>query len=132
MMRDEALAKESKWAEAYGRVSLNGRVIIITGAAGGIGRATARLCAARGASVMLADIHDAAGMELASSIRDEGGSAAYMQADVSREQDAKALIDTAVSTFGGLHAAFNNAGIDTTASFITGAAIMVDGGYTSR
>jgi len=47
------MAEESKWAEAYGRVSLNGRVIIITGAVGGIGRATARLCAARGASVML-------------------------------------------------------------------------------
>lgn len=107
------MAKESKWAEAYGRVSLNGRVIIITGAAGGIGRATARLCAARGASVMLADIHDAPGRALAASIRDEGGRAAYMQADVSREQDAKALVDTAVSTFGGLHAAFNNAGIDT-------------------
>jgi len=107
------LAEESKWSAAYGRLSLMGRVIIITGAAGGIGRATARLCAARGASVMLADIHDAAGKELAASIRDEGDSAAYMRADVSREEDVNALVGTAVSTFGGLHAAFNNAGIDT-------------------
>jgi 2,5-dichloro-2,5-cyclohexadiene-1,4-diol dehydrogenase 1 len=62
---------------------------------------------------MLADLHEAAGEELAASIRGEGGSAAYMQADVSREDHVKALVDAAVSTFGGLHAAFNNAGIDT-------------------
>jgi 2,5-dichloro-2,5-cyclohexadiene-1,4-diol dehydrogenase 1 len=102
-----------KWSTAYERLSLKGRVIIITGAAGGIGRATAWLCAARGASVMLADINDAAGQELAASIRGEGGRAACTHADVSREEDVKALVDAAVSTFGGLHAAFNNAGIDT-------------------
>ncbi len=107
------MSEETKWSEAYGRVSLNGRVIIITGATGGIGRVTARLCAARGAAVMLADVHDAAGKELAASIRGAGGSAAYMQADVSREDEVKALVAGAVSTFGGLHAAFNNAGIDT-------------------
>ncbi len=111
--KETALAEESKGFAAYGRVSLRGRVIIITGAGGGIGRATARLCAARGASVMLADIQDAGGQELAASIQGEGGRAAYVHADVSREEDVKSLIDTAVSTFGGLHAAFNNAGIDT-------------------
>jgi 2,5-dichloro-2,5-cyclohexadiene-1,4-diol dehydrogenase 1 len=100
-------------SEAYARVSLTGRVIIITGATGGIGCATARLIAARGASVMLADINDAAGKELAASIQGEGGSAAYSHADVSREDDVKAIIAAAVATFGGLHAAFNNAGIDT-------------------
>jgi 2,5-dichloro-2,5-cyclohexadiene-1,4-diol dehydrogenase 1 len=107
------LEEASKQSAAYGRVSLKGRVIIITGASGGIGRATAWLCAARGASVVLADLHEAAGKELAASIETAGGCAAYVQADVSREEDAKALVATAVSTFGGLHAAFNNAGIDT-------------------
>lgn len=107
------MSAASKLTDPFGRVSLEGRVIIITGATGGIGRATARLTAARGASVLLADINDAAGQELAASIQGDGGRAAYVHSDVSREDDVKAMVDAAVSTFGGLHAAFNNAGIDT-------------------
>jgi 2,5-dichloro-2,5-cyclohexadiene-1,4-diol dehydrogenase 1 len=105
--------RESKLPDPYSRLSLGGRVIIITGATGGIGRATARLTAARGASVMLVDVNDAAGEELVTSIQADGGSAAYIHSDVSREDDVKAMVEAAVSSFGGLHAAFNNAGIDT-------------------
>lgn len=100
-------------ASPYDRLSLEGRVVLITGGTGGIGGETARLCAARGAAVVIADLNDAAGEELVAAIRSDGGRAAYIRTDVSREEDAKAMVDFAVATFGGLHAAFNNAGIDT-------------------
>ncbi len=100
-------------ADPFERVSMAGRVVVITGGTGGIGSATARLCAARGASVVIADVNDAAGEALVAAIAGEGGKAAYVHADVSREEDVKAMVGFAVSTFGGLHAAFNNAGIDT-------------------
>jgi 2,5-dichloro-2,5-cyclohexadiene-1,4-diol dehydrogenase 1 len=100
-------------ADPYERLSLMGRVVTITGGTGGIGSETARLCAARGAAVVIADLDEAAGEALAASIRDGGGKAAFVRTDVSREADAAAMVAFAVTTFGGLHAAFNNAGIDT-------------------
>jgi 2,5-dichloro-2,5-cyclohexadiene-1,4-diol dehydrogenase 1 len=98
---------------AFERLSLAGRVVAITGGTGGIGSATARLCAARGAAVVTADLDEAAGEALAAAIREDGGKAAFVRTDVRKEADAEAMVAFAVSTFGGLHAAFNNAGIDT-------------------
>jgi 2,5-dichloro-2,5-cyclohexadiene-1,4-diol dehydrogenase 1 len=98
---------------AYDRLRLAGRVVAVTGGTGGIGSATAQLCAARGAAVVIADLNEAAGEALAAAIRDEGGKAAFVRTDVGREADAAAMVAFAVATFGGLHAAFNNAGIDT-------------------
>nr|WP_087573189.1 glucose 1-dehydrogenase [Sphingomonas sp. JE1] len=88
-----------------------GRVAIITGAGSGIGATTAVLLAARGAAVIVADI-SAAGCEATTEqIRRDGGSATPIVVDMTDESDVRATIDLAVSTYGGLHAAFNNAGI---------------------
>lgn len=87
---------------------LAGKVAIVTGGAGGIGRATVELFVAEGAKVVIADVSDAAGEELAASL---GDSAVYRHTDVSSAEDIQAVVDLAVSRFGGLDIMFNNAGI---------------------
>ena len=89
---------------------LAGRVAVITGAASGIGRASAERFAAEGASVLLADLDAAAGEAVASRIRERGGKAACVRADVSLEGDVERMIESAVEHFGGLDILFNNAG----------------------
>ncbi len=89
---------------------LEGKVAVITGAASGIGEATARLFAFERASVVLADINDERGQKLADEISSTGGTARYVHADVAREADVKAMIDLAVSEHGRLDTIFNNAG----------------------
>ncbi|MDH3754236.1 MAG: SDR family NAD(P)-dependent oxidoreductase, partial [Acidimicrobiia bacterium] len=87
---------------------LEGRVAIVTGGAGGIGRATAEKLAAEGAKVVIADIDADEGTALASGI---GGAAAFKQTDVRDIDQVQALVDFAVGRFGGLDIMFNNAGI---------------------
>jgi NAD(P)-dependent dehydrogenase (short-subunit alcohol dehydrogenase family) len=89
---------------------LQGKVAVITGAASGIGEATARLFAFEGAEVLLADLNDDKGENLAAAIVASGGKAFYVHADVAREADVKAMIDAAVSRYGRLDTVFNNAG----------------------
>ncbi len=98
---------------AYERLDLTGRVVLITGATGGIGSATARLCAARGGQIIITDLDAERGKALETDIRRQGGAAAFLRADVSQEDDVVAMVDFAIAHFGGLHCAFNNAGIDT-------------------
>jgi 2,5-dichloro-2,5-cyclohexadiene-1,4-diol dehydrogenase 1 len=100
-------------ADAYDKLSLKDRVLIVTGAAGGLGAAAAELFARRGASVVLADLAAEAGEATAARFRAAGGKAAFIRTDVSREGDVEAMVAFAVSTFGALHGAFNNAGVDT-------------------
>jgi NAD(P)-dependent dehydrogenase (short-subunit alcohol dehydrogenase family) len=90
---------------------LTGKVAIITGAASGIGRATALLYAQEGAAVVLADTNLAAGSTLAEEIRASQGQAQFIAADVSRDADCRQVVNAACQTFGGLHLLFNNAGI---------------------
>jgi NAD(P)-dependent dehydrogenase (short-subunit alcohol dehydrogenase family) len=85
---------------------LAGKVAIVTGAGGGIGLATVRRFAAEGAKVLCADIDEAAGKAAADEV---GG--LFARVDVTSEDEVKAMVDLAISTYGGLHIAFNNAGI---------------------
>ncbi|MFB3738664.1 MAG: glucose 1-dehydrogenase [Candidatus Velamenicoccus archaeovorus] len=90
---------------------LDGKVALITGAASGMGMVASQLFAREGASVVLADVADDAGEAVAAAIREAGGRATYVHADVSSEADASAMIDGAVQTYGGLHVLYNNAGV---------------------
>jgi len=87
---------------------LAGKVAIITGGAGGIGRATVELFVAEGAQVVIADLNQERGEALAASL---GSAAVFRRTDVSSADDIEQLVAFAVSRFGGLHIMFNNAGI---------------------
>ena len=87
---------------------LDGKRAVITGAASGIGEATARLFVAEGACVVLADLDAGRGERIASEL---GERAAFVTADVSREADVDRAVATSVGVFGGLDAMFNNAGV---------------------
>jgi len=86
---------------------LDGKVAIITGAADGIGEASARLFVQEGARVLIADIDDEKGRTVA---RELGRNALYLHSDVTREADIKAAIDLAVRDFGRIDCMYNNAG----------------------
>lgn len=87
---------------------LAGKVAIVTGGASGIGRATVELFVAEGAKVVIADVDVTRGEELAASL---GEVAVFRKTDVSKRDEVQALVDLAISRFGGLHIMFNNAGI---------------------
>ncbi|MWV27156.1 SDR family NAD(P)-dependent oxidoreductase [Aurantiacibacter rhizosphaerae] len=86
------------------------KVVLVTGGATGIGRATCQAFAREGAAVMIGDLNDDAG-DTAEMIRSEGGRAVYRKADVRDSQAMSDLVAQCVDEFGGLHAAFNNAGV---------------------
>jgi NAD(P)-dependent dehydrogenase (short-subunit alcohol dehydrogenase family) len=88
-----------------------GRVALVTGAGSGIGKASARLFAARGAHVAVCDVDSRAGEETAESIRQRGDEAAFMEADVSKPEQVEDLIARIVDRYGRLDFAHNNAGI---------------------
>ena len=90
---------------------LSDKVTIITGAGGGMGRVAAQMFAAEGARVVVAEYSEAAGTETVAMVRASGGEATFVKADVSREDDAKAMVDHAVATYGRLDCLYNNAGV---------------------
>ena len=90
---------------------LRGKVVLITGAASGIGRATALLFAREGAAVALFDRDEAGGKAVAGTIERKGGRALFVPGDVTRAADAQRAVDDTFGRLGGLHVLFNNAGI---------------------
>ncbi|WP_226016544.1 glucose 1-dehydrogenase [Novosphingobium sp. FKTRR1] len=92
---------------------LDGKVALVTGGAGGIGRAAALAFARSGASVLVCDVNEDGGRETVAMIAAAGrGKAAWQACDVSKPDDVKAMVAAAVATFGRLDFAFNNAGVN--------------------
>jgi len=90
---------------------LRNKVALITGAGGGIGRASARVFSSEGARVVVVDAVEAAGRATVDEITTAGGTATFVRADVTRAADVQAMIAFAERQFGALHVLFNNAGI---------------------
>lgn len=90
---------------------VEGKVVLVTGAASGIGKASARALAREGARVMLSDVNEGAGKQVAADIRGDGGETFFRAADVTDESQVAALVDATLDCFGRLDAAHNNAGI---------------------
>jgi NAD(P)-dependent dehydrogenase (short-subunit alcohol dehydrogenase family) len=90
----------------------DGKVALVTGASGGIGRATALAFGASGAAVIVSDVNDAGGEETAAAIRAAGGRAVFQHCNVADAGEVKALVARALAEFGRLDFAHNNAGIN--------------------
>lgn len=89
---------------------LAGKVAVVTGAASGIGRASAERFAAEGARVVVADLDESGADKTAAVIAQNGGEATPVRCDVTRADDARAMVEAAVGRYGGLDILFNNAG----------------------
>ena len=94
------------------------RVVIVTGGAGGIGAAACRAIAAEGGKVVVADLDAAAARRVADEIGGDGGFAASVGVDVTDRAQVRAMIRTAVETFGELNVIFNNAGMNRPRDFM--------------
>lgn len=87
------------------------QVVLITGGAGGIGHAAARKFAVEGARVAIADRDISRAERIAFELRDAGHEAIGIEVDVSQQESCEAMVHQCVDAFGGLHVAFNNAGV---------------------
>ena len=92
--------------------AFSGKVVLITGAAAGIGKATAEAFAAQGARLVLADIDAVNGEAVVAGIRERGGEAVFSRCDVVDAEQVKALLAMIENDFGRLDCAFNNAGVE--------------------
>ena len=90
---------------------MKNKTIIVTGAASGIGKATAELFAKLGSNVVISDIQENEGMAATKSIVVAGGKATFFKTDVSKPEEMEALVNFALKTYGTLDVAVNNAGI---------------------
>jgi NAD(P)-dependent dehydrogenase (short-subunit alcohol dehydrogenase family) len=97
---------------------LEGKHIIVTGAGSGIGAATARMAAAKGASIAVVDLDSQSAGSVATEINDAGGAAVVLAADVSQESEVKQMVNAAVQAFGSIHGIVNNAGVIVTRPLI--------------
>ena len=95
-----------------------GKVVIVTGAALGMGGDTATAFAAEGASVVIADVNSELGNRRVSDIEAAGGSALCVEADVAVAADTRSVVESAVAEFGGVDVLFNNVGIQPVDSYL--------------
>jgi NAD(P)-dependent dehydrogenase (short-subunit alcohol dehydrogenase family) len=93
-------------------MEFKGKVALVTGGAGGIGRATSLAFARRGARVVVVDREAAAGEETARLAREAGGDARFVQADVTRSSDVQGYVEAALDAYGAIACFHNNAGIE--------------------
>jgi NAD(P)-dependent dehydrogenase (short-subunit alcohol dehydrogenase family) len=91
---------------------LKDKIVLVTGAANGIGEAAAKLMAHEGAILTIVDIDEVAGQESAEQINNSGGQASFIKCDISNANEVKAMVDSIVRQHGRLDCAFNNAGIE--------------------
>ena len=90
---------------------LQDKVTLITGGGGGMGRVAARMFAAEGARLVVAEFDAAAGQETVRLVREAGGQASYVEADVTSETDARTMVEHSLVTYGRLDCLYNNAGV---------------------
>lgn len=105
------VASSFPWQEGKGEGRFKGKVVLITGATSGIGKATAQAFASSGAKVFFCGRREQLGNEVAAGIREAGGEATYMRADVREESQVEAFVAACVEKYGVIDIAFNNAGI---------------------
>jgi NAD(P)-dependent dehydrogenase (short-subunit alcohol dehydrogenase family) len=98
---------------------LDGKVALVTGAASGIGRATALTFAREGAKLVIADMNEEGGNQTVHTITENGGDATFVQVDVANAAEVQAMISKAVETYGRLDCAHNNAGVGGSRTTIT-------------
>jgi NAD(P)-dependent dehydrogenase (short-subunit alcohol dehydrogenase family) len=91
---------------------LTGKIAIVTGGSSGIGKAAVELFAEEGAVVIIADVQDGPGQQLADELAKRGRTGVYVRCDVSKEADVQAAVTLALSQYGRLDVMFNNAGIE--------------------
>lgn len=91
---------------------IDGKVALVTGAAAGIGRATAQRFAADGVKVVVADVATDEGQQTTRLIEQSGGTAHFVRCDVSSATDVEAMVEEVLTRYGRLDAAFNNAGVE--------------------
>lgn len=92
-------------------MELTNKIAVITGAGSGIGRASSLKLAANGAKVVLVDFNKETGEDTLKLVKEQGGEGIFVQADVSKSEDVRRYVNTAIETFGRIDVFFNNAGI---------------------
>src|SRR5450755_887529 len=100
--------RETMTVEGNAMQEFEGKTVIVTGAANGIGRAAAKELGRRGARVSVADLAGPDGEQVAAEIRDAGGDARFIATDVSRAADCEAMVRDTMTRYGKLDMAFNN------------------------
>ncbi len=91
---------------------VQGKVALVTGAAGGIGRAAAEIFAREGATVVVSDLQEENGQQTVELIKQAGGEASFIRCDVSKAADVERLVAQVVANYGRLDCAYNNAGVE--------------------